>query len=213
MFVKSEPNFNKKDCNLCGLKPDWCLCDQIAPAASKTMISVIIHITEMNRRSNSGHFAAKCLAKSKVIPYGVPWDKFDHSKLTSGNKKPLLLFPGSENIVSRSAGDSQKHLVVVDGNWRQAKRMFQKLLRTNEFEWVSLPKETSGGFALRDSSMKAGTVSTMEAIAIALRELEGEAIYDHLNSYFNRFVKAHQMARKGLKNNIRTLCEENALRI
>ncbi len=200
-MITGLPQIRKKDCNLCGLKPAGCICPQLTQIEIRSKLSVIIHITEVGRRTNSGQVAARCVKGGGIIPYGMPDESFDFRNLLDNKEKPLLLFPGSDrqlvpNYVASLA--REPHLVVVDGNWRQAKRMFQKLMRTGEFNWVSLPAGTSGGFPLRDSSMKAGTVSTMEAIALALGALDGELAQRHLMDQFDTFVSAHKDARRGL---------------
>jgi DTW domain-containing protein len=197
-LIQAISEIRKKDCNLCGLKPAGCICTRIPQIEITSKLSVIIHITELGRRTNSGQLAALSVKDGNVVPYGMPVNNFDYRSLLSSKQKPLLLFPGSPRELTEDYVQSleeRPHLVVVDGNWRQAKRMFQKLMRTREFDWISLPYSTTGGFPLRNSSMKTGTVSTMEATALALKALEGEEPFRQMLGVFDDFVTAHLEAR------------------
>jgi DTW domain-containing protein YfiP len=65
--------------------------------------------------------------------------------------------------------------VVLDGNWTQARRMYQRLPELRRLPGLALPPPAANTRRLRRSPHPYG-MSTVEAIAGAIAVLEGEAL-------------------------------------
>lgn len=78
-------------------------------------------------------------------------------------------------------------LVVLDGTWRQTRRMFTKLPKLHGLPRVQLEQPPADVLRLRDTSFEEGR-STLEAIADALGRLESPAIAQTLHALHADFV-------------------------
>ncbi|MEI9950840.1 MAG: DTW domain-containing protein [Pseudomonadota bacterium] len=143
------------------------MCSVLPCVEARTEIVLIRHITEQLLTSNTGRFAALALPKSRILAYGGG-DTFDATPLCapgsvllycSGPARPLPFVP--------------ERLIVLDGSFRQARRMYKRVPRVAGIcpSSVYPPRGSSPlGYAARRSPEG---MSTIEAIAAALSELEG----------------------------------------
>ena len=76
-----------------------------------------------------------------------------------------------------------KQLLVLDATWSQARRMYRKIDGLRGIPLLRLPDEEMPRARLRQSPGP-GRVSTIEAIARALRLLEGEEMATPLEQLF-----------------------------
>ncbi len=92
-----------------------------------------------------------------------------------------LVFPEGEPTYTVTTPPRQ--LVVLDATWSQARRMFRKLAVLRGLPILRLPERPMPDARLRESPAP-GKVSTIEAIAGALRLLEGDAVAAPLEALF-----------------------------
>ena len=105
---------------------------------------------------------------------------------------PLVLFPASHAVpITRYIGAPQPvALIVPDGSWHQARRL-QERGPLSRHACVTLPSLGPSEYRLR-SEPQSGGLATVEAIARALRILEGdggEAISDAILHVFRVMVE------------------------
>lgn len=136
--------------------------------ATQTRVVIVRHHKERFRSSNSGRLAHLALTNSEIIEHGgdgVP------AKLP-----PLdgawLLFPEGQPT-HECPHPPPRQLVVLDATWSQARRMYRKIGALRGVPILRLPDMDVPTARLRTSPGE-GRVSTIEAIARALRLLEGE---------------------------------------
>ena len=104
----------------------------------------------------------------------------------------VLLFPSETPAPWPTTPPST--LVVIDGTWRQTRRMFTKLPRLHGLPRVQLDGPPATTLRLRDTSFEQGR-STLEAIAEALGRLEGPAVQEPLLRLHADFVERVLKAR------------------
>src|SRR5690606_12564184 len=85
-----------------------------------------------------------------------------------------LLFPVGEPMMAAPA-PPPRQLIVLDATWSQARRMYRKLDALRGLPILRLPELPMPSGRLRESPGP-GRVSTIEAIARALRLLEGDEV-------------------------------------
>ncbi len=148
------------------LSLEICVCSVLPRVEARTEIVLIRHITERLLTSNTGRFAALALPKSRILAYGGG-DTFDTTPLSSpgsallycsGPARPLTFVP--------------ERLIVLDGSFRQARRMYKRLPELRDLPEFSLPPARITPTRLRRPTLPEG-MSTIEAIAAALSALEG----------------------------------------
>ena len=153
-------------CPRCLLQLEICVCSVLPRVEARTEVVLIRHLTERRLTSNTGRFAALALVKSRILEYGGG-EVFDSSPLVapgtallycSGPARPLSFVP--------------KRLIVLDGSFRQARRMYKRLPELRDLPELSLPAPQVTPTRLRQPTQPEG-MSTIEAIAAALSALEG----------------------------------------
>ena len=123
----------------------------------------------------------------------------------------MLLFPGPssvpiEEVLLPAGGDEQRALLVVDGTWRQAQKIMredciQQAIETQAVTVARLTTAQSSAYQFRREP-RATFISTLEAVANALRVLEGNHAGDQAAAALEdafRFMVDATVSRKQLK--------------
>lgn len=187
-------------CPGCALHLTLCLCDQIPSLDTKTRVSVIIHYRELRRTTNTGSLAVRALKNSEIRVRGEGRVALDLSDLLGTEYQPLLFFP-SEDAVDLtpeflSQFDRPIHLIVPDGNWRQASKVNTRHPELNGVPRVMIKEKNSATQFLRKESSPEG-MATLQAIAHALRVIEGLPIFEPLIALYDLKL-ARTLAGRGV---------------
>ena len=163
-------------CERCLLRD--CLCAEVTAVATRTRVVIVRHHLERWRSSNTGRLAHLALPNSVIV---------DHGGADGPAKLPALdgawlLYPEGAVVTVRPE-PPPRELVVLDATWSQARRMYRKLDGLRGLPMLHLPVAAMPSARLR-TSPGPGFVSTIEAIARALRLLEGEAAAAALEQLF-----------------------------
>ena len=165
-------------CPRCLLQTRVCLCADVPVVATRTRVVIVRHYLERHRSSNSGRLAHLALPNSEIV---------DHGGLGGLAKLPplhgaWLLFPEGEPRTTAPEPPPEQ-LIVLDATWSQARRMYRKLDQLRGLPMLRLPERPRPAGRLREAP-SADRVSTIEAIAEALRLLEGDAVAQPLETLF-----------------------------
>jgi DTW domain-containing protein len=165
-------------CPRCLWQRRVCLCASIPTVATRTRIVIVRHHLERWRSSNSGRLAHLALPNSEIVDHGGPAGVAVLPPLAGA----WLVFPEGEPAFTAPVPAPQA-LVVLDATWSQARRMFRKLAGLRGLPILRLPDAPMPAARLRESPAP-GRVSTIEAIARALRLVEGDASAAPLEALF-----------------------------
>ncbi|MBA3455946.1 MAG: DTW domain-containing protein [Deltaproteobacteria bacterium] len=169
-------------CTRCLFQQRVCLCAQIPRIETQTRIVIVRHHLEKWRSSNSGRLAHLALVNSELVDHGGT----DGPAVLPPLDGAWLVFPEGEP--RRAAPEPQpRQLVVLDATWSQARRMFRKIDALRGLPILRLPDGPMRAARLRESPGE-GRVSTIEAIAGALRLIEGEGPAAPLETLFDLAV-------------------------
>jgi len=164
-----------------------CVCPLCTPIATRTRVLLVIHRAEIRKPTNTGHVAVMCLPNAAMHVRGnegAPSTSFDW-----GETQPLLLFPHEDAVPLRTiAVDRPVTLVVPDGNWRQASKVRARVPGLRGVPCVTLSSREPSRYRLRSEAHPHG-LATMEAIARALGELEGDPVRRALEHVFDVMVE------------------------
>ena len=155
-----------------------CLCAMIPTVATRTRVVIVRHHLERWRSSNSGRLAHLALPNSEIIDHGGAAGVAVLPPLAGA----WLVFPEGEPAL-RAPQPAPRQLVVLDATWSQARRMFRKLAGLRGLPILRLADDDTPVARLRESPSP-GRVSTIEAIARALRLVEGDASAAPLEALF-----------------------------
>lgn len=172
-----------------------CLCAEIPVVETQTRVVIVRHHSERTRSSNSGRLAHLALPNSEIIEHGG----FGGIAKLPPLDNAWLLFPEGEPM-TRWPEDlpRPKQLIALDATWSQARRMFRKI---SDLRGVPLLRLPEGPLPARmRNAPTPDRVSTLEAIARALRLIEGDVVADPLEALFAVAVRrAEQMGRNIVK--------------
>jgi DTW domain-containing protein YfiP len=135
---------------------------------------VVRHPLERYRSSNTGALAVRALAGATLV---------EPDDLALDRDGAYLLYPEGEPAVV-APDPPPRTLVVLDASWHQSRRMRQRIAAVRGLPVLRLP-EVAAPVARMRASPGPGLVSTIEAIARALRLVEGrDDIGDALDRLF-----------------------------
>jgi DTW domain-containing protein len=179
-------------CPRCLLQQRVCLCAEVPTIATRTRVVIVRHHLEQFRSSNSGRLAHMALPNSEIVNHGGERGPATLPALVGA----WLLFPeGEPTVVAPSPPPTQ--LVVLDATWSQARRMYRKLEGLRGLPMLRLPEQPIPAARLRESPGP-GRVSTIEAIAGALRLLEGDEVAAPLERLFGVAVARAQASGRNV---------------
>jgi DTW domain-containing protein YfiP len=162
------------------------------PVDNKVSILILQHPQEQDRVLGTARLIAATLADAKVV-IGLSWRNLAHAVKEPAEAKDWgVLYLGSthakgraplvavdrkgEPLPDQAAGlAGLKGLIALDGNWAQAKALWWRnpwLTKLRRF--VVVPDGPSLYGDLRREA-RPDAVSTLEAVALALQTLEGDA--------------------------------------
>jgi DTW domain-containing protein YfiP len=175
-----------------------------------------MHARELDQASSTAHLASLTLARARVHLRGSIETVFEGEAVLLPDHQPLFLFPGPKAaelsrdwVILREAADPRPfQLIVPDGSWSQVKNVQER-----ERAFWRIPRVGLAGipsrYRLRQSPHPGG-LATFEAVAHALRFLEGDAVADALLDVFGVMVEQNLKARGRLPHE-RDACGPRAL--
>jgi DTW domain-containing protein YfiP len=138
------------------------------------------HFSERDRLTNTGHWASLALAGSRVLEQGVPGEPLDGSGLSAPGT--WLLYPSPHPPPADAP--PPRRIVVPDGTWAQARRIVHRVPELRGLPRLPLPPQVAPAGVRRPPRRGNGVggMSTLEAVASALRVLGDTAAADRLEA-------------------------------
>ncbi len=188
----------KDPCPRCGLHRQRCICALIPRLELRTRLSLVIHHRELKRTTNTGRLAIESLVNSQMFVRGRPGEVLDLSTTIKSHERALLFFPADDAIDLTTefvAADPRPiHLIVPDGNWRQASKVAIRHPELANLPRVKIAARNLASDHLRVEHLPEG-MSTLEAIAAALEIIEGPAAVKALRELYDAKLKQTLIGR------------------
>ncbi len=176
-------------CPKCHYPQVTCVCSTIKPFSISTQIHILQHPSEVSKAKNTARLCQLCLPATQLW-IGENADDFKDVKrlLETGNSTVLVLYPTSSAIniehVDMSVLDAERiALVLVDGTWKKAYKMWQLNPWLYQFTTVKLADRTSA-YHIRKAPHP-NALSTLEALSYSLQAIEPKAPVNTLFDAFN----------------------------
>lgn len=188
MNIMTRKRKTKDPCALCRLHKSRCLCDQIPSISVRTRVCLIIHAKELKRTTNTGQLAIKALVNSEMKIRGEKNNHLHLDEMVTSEYHPLLFFPSDEATELTTSLLTQFTkpvlLIVPDGNWRQASKVNKRYPALAGIQRIKLSAKNMATEFLRKENTDHG-MATLQAIAIALGLIEGEAVQKQLMNLYD----------------------------
>jgi DTW domain-containing protein YfiP len=165
-----------------------CICDSVARVANRTGIIILQHPRERFHPVGTARIAALGFEKVR-LELCAPWA--DAALLR--DRVPLgtaLLYPspGASELAALSRDDRPRHLVVLDGTWSQAKKIYDVHSWLRALPHVRLTPSEPSCYRIRRQP-RPECVATLEAILQALAILEPQTQgLDRLSASFRAMI-------------------------
>lgn len=182
-------------CEQCGKAKKACICRWIQVLDAKTELWILQHPSEVKRAIGTARILTLSLPNARLW---VGEDFSHHDELNALLQDPqrevYLVYPGENSVpVSQLAEnppgkDKQRTLILLDGTWKKAYKMWQLSSNLHALPTVNLDNVEQGNYRIRKSP-KAQGVSTVEAGFLALAALEGENKFTPLIDAFNQMIE------------------------
>lgn len=198
-MIQNRKRKTKAPCLNCGLHQNLCICSQIPSLNLKTRVCLVIHRKELKRTTNTGQLAIKSLTNSEMRIRGTQ-DKrsLDLSDLLTPHYRTILFYP-SEDAEELNADFLQQsslpiQLIVPDGNWRQASKVYSRHPELKDIPKVKISSPNFAKHHLRTEHSEEG-MATLQAIAFALAIIEGDQAIAPLFKLYDAKLKNTLLGR------------------
>ena len=134
-------------CQRCWIRQEFCLCPDLHPVAHRTEVVLIRHERESFKSTGTARIASLALERCQGIDFGEASAKADEalSALTAG---ACVLFPSEDAALTPPP---MQRLIVLDGTWRQTRKMTKKLPCLDAVPKWKLPDKLASQLRVRES--------------------------------------------------------------
>lgn len=182
-------------CEQCGKAKKACICRWIQVIDAKTELWILQHPSELNRAIGTARILTLSLPTARLW-VGEDFSQHDelNALLAESGREVWLVYPGEDSVpISRLASTRPakgviRTLILLDGTWKKAYKMWQLSTNLHHLPTVNLDNVESGNYRIRKSPKEQG-VSTVEAGYLALTALEGQSeTFAPLLDVFNQMI-------------------------
>ncbi|WP_422666968.1 tRNA-uridine aminocarboxypropyltransferase [Billgrantia saliphila] len=203
---KARGSFTER-CAGCRLPVLNCLCPYQAHAESAARVWLITHPLEHHKPTNTGRLIGDVLPDTEVFTwYRTAPDERLLSLLDNPRFAPFVIFPDdqpdyADRVVGMSTVDAAKHagrvpvFILLDGTWRQARRIFRKSLYLDRLPVLPLATTRQTRYRLRKPASQAH-LCTAEVAAELLRQSGDMHAAQVLDDYFDAFNVSYAASRR-----------------
>ncbi|MDR5897602.1 DTW domain-containing protein [Halomonas vilamensis] len=194
-------------CEGCNLPVLNCLCPYKVTAESEAQVWLLTHRIEHYKPTNTGRLIGDVLAQTEVFT----WHRTEPDPrllalLADERFAPFVVFPDdqpdyADRVVSIDAVTQAKAsgktpvYILIDGTWRQARRIFRKSPYLDALPVLPLRSERETRYRLRKPASKAH-LCTAEVAAELLRQGGDVDAADVLDDYFDAFNASYAASRQ-----------------
>lgn len=194
----------QKRCLHCRIHQTLCFCEHLIPVETQNRVSIIMHHREEHLTSNTATLANKILPNSQLLMRGLLERPFNFVDLNiCPSELTLYLYPHEDalelNFENFSFTNKKIHLIVPDGSWTQARKVYRREKGMETIQCVKLPTGFVSEYRLRKTHVQDG-LSTYEAIARALGIIENVEVENKMMEIFRVMVARMVKSRTTFHN-------------
>ncbi len=181
-------------CPRCLILEAHCVCELIgAPQPSAPPVLIVRHHWEAFKSTGTARLASLALSNLRIVDM-VAENPGPVRALLRELEDAWLLYPGGATVSAGRPRPQPSALVVLDGTWRQTRKMLRRLPELSRLPRYSLAPAPDARDRLREPPRE-GARSTLESIADALGELDSSACGRRLLELHQLFVERTRRSR------------------
>lgn len=190
-------------CHRCLLGRTACICPWRAEMHMGIDIILLMHRDEVFKPTNTGRLIADVFPANTHV---FPWSRTQPpaallALLADPARYPVVVFPPGDdfeglihNAKPELAPQQKLTLVLLDGTWKQARKMFKTSRWLHDFPVMVLNEVPEGQYAVRHAATE-GQLATAEAAAALLVHCEEPLAAQLLADYFHVFNQHYVATR------------------
>lgn len=190
-------------CAACHLPQQSCICEFRHQVDAGADFVVLMHRNETYKPTNTGRLIEATIKNTRLIQWvsrAEPGEELA-TLLQDPAYQPIIVFPPGDDYRQRMISQPSYHegagrplLILLDGTWRQARRMFRLSTYLQDLPVISLDQARTSTYALR-KAIHDGQLCTAEVAAALLHQIGDERAGQVLESYYQRF-NSHYIASR-----------------
>lgn len=189
-------------CEACRMPERGCICAlrPRLPAAAAD-IWLMMHPDEVRKPTNTGRLIEECLPGTRRFVWNrVTPDPSFEAALADPDVQPWIVFPAPPDryeerlIPFQITPGKRPALMLLDGTWQQAGKMFRLTRYLDAFPVLSLQPQQASAYGLR-RAVHEGQLCTVEVAAALLRLVGSGDSGDWLERYFRVFSEHYLACR------------------
>lgn len=210
-------------CDACRLPALNCLCPYRITASSNARFWLLTHPLEHNKPTNTGRLIGDILDTTEIFTwYRTAPDEVLLQHLADPRFAPFIVFPDDQpDYAERVVGPEAVHhvkqggaipvFIILDGTWRQARRMFRKSPYLDQLPVLPLRSDRLTRYHLRKPA-SASHLCTAEVAAELLRQSGDVGAAETLDDYFDAFNDSYAASRRHHKLDAPTAAMQRLLK-
>ncbi|RTR02017.1 tRNA-uridine aminocarboxypropyltransferase [Halomonas nitroreducens] len=203
---KARGSFVRR-CAGCNLPALNCLCPYRLETQSRARVWLLTHPLEHHKPTNTGRLIRDVLPDTEVFTwYRTAPDARLLALLDDARYAPFVIFPddhedyahrvvGMDAVAERQGEDRIPVFIILDGTWRQARRIFRKSPYLAELPVLPLATERLTRYRLRKPA-SAAHLCTAEVAVELLRQSGDTQAAGLLDDYFDAFNDSYAASRR-----------------
>ncbi len=182
-------------CSQCGKSRKACICSWIVPLESGVELIILQHSSEEHRPLGTARIL-KLSFRSCICLVGEDFSQDDtlNNLLVDDEYQHLILYPSEQSIClselaeRKSTNQKKIRLILLDGTWKKAYKMWQMSSNLHSLPTVKLPENLEGRYTIRKAPSE-NSLSTVEAGFYALSTLEPDTDFTPLLNVFKNMIE------------------------
>ncbi|WP_271273492.1 tRNA-uridine aminocarboxypropyltransferase [Aliamphritea hakodatensis] len=180
-------------CESCFLRVDKCICELRSAISAQVEFCLLTHNDEVYKPSNTGRLIRDSIAGTRrFIWHRKEADPELLALIQNPQVNAYIVFPPGDDYAERMAEfvpqpDKRSVFIVLDGTWRQARRMFRLSEYLQGLAVISLKNVPVSRYELR-KAVHDNQLCTAEVAIALLGEIGDHSASAHLQRYFDAFT-------------------------
>ncbi|MGI9897495.1 tRNA-uridine aminocarboxypropyltransferase [Vibrio natriegens] len=182
-------------CSQCGKSRKACICSWIVPLESEVELIILQHSSEEHRPLGTARILKLSLDNCTcLIGEDFSQDESLNNLLADGDYEHLILYPSEQSVCLSEVEEEKRinnkkiRLLLLDGTWKKAYKMWQLSTNLHDLPTVKLPANLQGGYTIRKAPSQ-NSLSTVEAGFYALSILEPQQNFTPLLNVFEKMIE------------------------